>query len=266
MKLRSAFNSLLLLLFLAVLAGMVLLFLSKHHKESEEEEKKEQPESEESHQSTENVVPFDTVLQSKNGIVIQAVESAVHFKELKVQGVIISSEDLARFEKRFPSERKVELISEGEILIQITKPSQLSVSEVPSVVWVKNLEGTFFQAKQIFSFPRLDSHKRKIDFIYVAPLQTPAVHPGMILFVHLPVEPQEKGVFVPGSAVVLWQGKSWVYKEKEPGRFIRSEISTSVPVEDGWFVSKGLSAKEKIVVKGAQLILSQEFHSQIPEE
>ena len=74
-----------------------------------------------------------------------------------------------------------------------------------------------------------------------------------------------KGVLVPKEAIVLWQGRAWVYARKDAGHFVRRETPTDVPTAEGWFVTQGLAPGDQVTVKGAQLLLSEEFRSQIKE-
>jgi hypothetical protein len=73
-------------------------------------------------------------------------------------------------------------------------------------------------------------------------------------------KPQE-GVIVPASAAVMSESKFWCYVEKEPGTFSRVEIDTSLPTEDGYFVSAGVSPGDKIVTTAAGQLLAKETGS-----
>jgi len=75
----------------------------------------------------------------------------------------------------------------------------------------------------------------------------------------LPSEPSAKGVFIPASSVVWWQGKSWVYVKRDTEHFVRREVSVESPVNNGYFSVKNFRPGEQIVVKGAQILLSEEF-------
>lgn len=70
-------------------------------------------------------------------------------------------------------------------------------------------------------------------------------------------------VIVPDSAVVWLDGKAWVYVLKGPERFVRKEISSDRPSASGWIVEKNFLPGDRVVVQGAQLLLSEEFRSQI---
>lgn len=67
------------------------------------------------------------------------------------------------------------------------------------------------------------------------------------------------GVVVPASAILRYEGKGWAYVQTETNQFVRVEIPLNRMVEQGWFVSENLSATNRIVVTGAQTILSTEL-------
>jgi hypothetical protein len=67
------------------------------------------------------------------------------------------------------------------------------------------------------------------------------------------------GVIVPRSAVVRANGAAWVYAQTADEQFTRKEIALDHPVEGGWFVTEGVAAGDKLVVAGAQTLLSEEL-------
>ena len=42
---------------------------------------------------------------------------------------------------------------------------------------------------------------------------------------------------MPLPAIVWWQGRAWAYAQTDAEHFIRREVSTSSPVEGGYFVA-----------------------------
>jgi len=74
------------------------------------------------------------------------------------------------------------------------------------------------------------------------------------------------GVIIPTTSVVWYGGKPWVYRKIGKNQFSRLPINTDVEVENGWFYSGKLNSKDDVVSNGAQLILSEEFKSQITNE
>jgi hypothetical protein len=83
---------------------------------------------------------------------------------------------------------------------------------------------------------------------------------GERLLARAPVGAAEAGVIVPFSAVVISGGKYWCYVEQQPGSFVRTEIDTSAPTDDGYFVSAGIAPGAKIVTRSAGELLAREMN------
>ena len=71
----------------------------------------------------------------------------------------------------------------------------------------------------------------------------------------------EPGILVPASAAVLSDSKFWCYVEKAPGKFARVEIAPSRASVEGYFVTEGIAAGDKIVTAGAGQLLAKETGS-----
>ncbi|MCK9912242.1 hypothetical protein MXD81_24015, partial [Microbacteriaceae bacterium K1510] len=74
------------------------------------------------------------------------------------------------------------------------------------------------------------------------------------------------GVIVPATAIVWWAGRAWVYRRTGDDTFTRLEIPVDMPAEqDGGFVVPAhlLADNDDVVITGAQMLLSEEFRSQI---
>ena len=67
------------------------------------------------------------------------------------------------------------------------------------------------------------------------------------------------GVVVPDAAVLWYAGAPWVYVATAPSRFARRLISTAARAAGGWFEAAGFHAGERVVVRGGELLLSQEL-------
>ena len=77
-------------------------------------------------------------------------------------------------------------------------------------------------------------------------------------FISIEGEPAS-GVEIPAGAVLRHEGKAWIYLQTGEGEFSRREIS-DFSSSGGWFV-RGLSATNRVVITGAQTILSAELSS-----
>ena len=73
----------------------------------------------------------------------------------------------------------------------------------------------------------------------------------------------QTGVLVPRNAVVRFNGAAWIYLQTGEENFSRVEVALGSPLTDGWFVRAGLKSQDKVVIVGAQQLLSEELKGQI---
>jgi hypothetical protein len=93
------------------------------------------------------------------------------------------------------------------------------------------------------------------------------VRPGMTVSVWLPEGGvRDDGVTVPASALIWSMDQAFVYVKTGPTAFTRRLIANYIPSPEGYFVWNALRPGEELVTVGGQMLLSQEFRSQIPEE
>lgn len=71
--------------------------------------------------------------------------------------------------------------------------------------------------------------------------------------------PHASAVQVPREAVVWYAGQPWVYVEQSPGQFQRVPVPTGTRGEGGWIVEGALHAGQRVVVRGGELLLTQEL-------
>jgi multidrug efflux system membrane fusion protein len=67
------------------------------------------------------------------------------------------------------------------------------------------------------------------------------------------------GVTVPAAAVIWYAGQPWAYVETAAGHYHRCPLSVDARTANGWFESNGFRAGERVVVRGGELLLSQEL-------
>ena len=84
-----------------------------------------------------------------------------------------------------------------------------------------------------------------------------------IVLLEAPGDPRA-GVVVPSAAVVRTSGSAWAYVQIGDDRFARRLVAADHPTPRGWFVrTGGLHAGDRVVVAGAQTLLSEEQKTQI---
>jgi len=90
------------------------------------------------------------------------------------------------------------------------------------------------------------------------------LRPGAAVTAYLQVPGNAaKGVLIPYSAVVRFGGKAWVYRQVADDKFTRQEVAPDRSSSRGFLVTQGVSAGDRIVTVGPQILLSEEQKSQI---
>jgi len=79
-------------------------------------------------------------------------------------------------------------------------------------------------------------------------------------FLKIPGEPVS-GVVVPSDAVLRYEGRGWVYVQTGTNCFTRTEIPLDRPADKGWFISGSSTVTNRVIVSGAQTVLSAELSS-----
>ena len=112
-----------------------------------------------------------------------------------------------------------------------------------------------------------DPRVQGAGFIFVVTNAPATLTPGLSVsgFLQLPGEPAN-GVIVPDAAAVQLSGRVWVYVQTGNTDFARREIAVDRPAPGGWFVTNNVAPGDRIVITGAQTLLSEEGKSQIKLE
>lgn len=96
---------------------------------------------------------------------------------------------------------------------------------------------------------------------FYAMLRAKDVGEGERILVWAPTGAAQSGALVPGDAAVISDSKYWCYVEEKVGTYVRTQVDTSKPFADGYFVTTGVKPGDKVVVKGAAQLLAQESNS-----
>jgi hypothetical protein len=149
------------------------------------------------------------------------------------------------------------ILDQSEVLVQMTMPFDATYG-TPKIISLEIPGGTRTDASLVSAFPRVDPRIQGRSFLYRAHAR-PGLSPGVNLSAHLSVGGAMKGLIVPTPAVVWSEGKAWVYQQTATDRFARRAVPTDIPVKRGFFVTEGFSPGDKLVVQGAQALLSEEL-------
>jgi hypothetical protein len=111
--------------------------------------------------------------------------------------------------------------------------------------------------------PSVDPKTQGQPFVFRVSDPSLTLRPGLALTAYLDVPgPPRAGVAIVRSAVVRQAGKSWAYVQTAADLFARREVVLEEPTAEGWF-TRSLKAGDRVVIAGAQTLLSEEFKSQI---
>ncbi|KAB2942934.1 MAG: hypothetical protein K8F92_14240 [Hyphomicrobium sp.] len=157
------------------------------------------------------------------------------------------------------------LIERTEFLLQITLPPGVHIEQVPPEAAVE-VGDSFRRASLRYISPatRADPRIQGLSYFYAAGANS-GVLPGMNVRAFLANGAPVDGIVIPSSAVVWWAGRAWVYRRLGADTFSRLAIPTDMPAEkDGGFVVPAtILDGAQVVTAGAQMLLSEEFRSQI---
>jgi hypothetical protein len=151
------------------------------------------------------------------------------------------------------------------VLVRLDLPAGDSLSEAPVGAQLV-LPGTNapLEARFLGRATTTDPQVQGAGFLFVATNAAARLAPGLALsgFLQLPGAPLH-GVVVPNAAIVRAAERAWVYVQTGDTKFERREVALDQPVAGGWFVTRGLAPADRLVVTGAQPLLSEERKTQI---
>ena len=151
------------------------------------------------------------------------------------------------------------------VLVRLDLPAGDSLPEAPVGAWLL-VPGTSegLEARFLGRATTTDPQVQGAGFLFVATNAAARLAPGLALtgFLELPGVPLH-GVVVPNAAIVRAADRAWVYVQTGATTFQRHELALDRPVAEGWFVTKDLAPNDRLVVTGAQTLLSEERRTQI---
>lgn len=159
------------------------------------------------------------------------------------------------------------LLARRELLVQVTVPPDVAVDTAPATAVLASGPGQRVVARFVSAAARTDPRIQGMSFFYLAPASAgllPGTNVAASLGTASPGAGTSRGrAAVPDSAVVWSEGAPWVYVRAEPTAFVRRRIQIDAPAAGGGYLVASIAPGTPIVVRGAQLLLSEEFRSQI---
>lgn len=273
------------LIALLLAAGVVALWRYAPMLQSEEDEDEEDRPIEVPQRISvvdgEHVITLDQASQTLSGIVTARPQTMVDTRTVAVRGTVRDTAALADLYRRYqralrvtpglasgiarsavqrygaalgdlasPSPALAALASGEAILVELALPS----GNAPAVLHARDDTG------QALRLDRIGAAPASGHWFYRAPAGMLA--PGAAVTVVLPVAAARAGVLIPASAVVWQDGTPWVYVRRGGQQFARVRLADARPRAAGYW-SDALALQAEIVVRGAELLLSEESRGRI---
>lgn len=148
------------------------------------------------------------------------------------------------------------LLNRQEVLLRITVPLDEGIT-APARIKIDANDKQRLPAQLVSPSPQSDPAIQGSAFIYraAAPLAS-----GTLVSAYLPTAKKGTlGMVIPADAIVWYGGQPWAYVQINATQFARYPVAEQSPMRDGFFVTRGFKADQRVVVSGAQLLLSEEL-------
>ena len=174
-----------------------------------------------------------------------------------------------------PGQLLVRIVDLGRVLVRLDFPLSGSTTKIPASVEVESLDGPGrWRASSRGPAPNLEiglqRASRLFEIVPTGQAGPPHWQPGLFVRAVLddPHATAKAAIALPATALLVHQGRTLVYIEKRPGRYERREVEVFgrdgdvlYVAPDGW-----LAREDRVVVKGAQVLLSEEFRSDVDDD
>jgi multidrug efflux pump subunit AcrA (membrane-fusion protein) len=168
--------------------------------------------------------------------------------------------------------RPGEIVEAGQLLLEVVDRSHPVVRVVwsvagaprPGVLLAPAGGTTRVRARLIGPASEADPLTRRPVYLYRAERAWPGGTPGTPVVALVPSGAAvTSGAVVPDRAVVQWDGLTWAYRRRNPGRYERVRVLVDRPLPEAWLVTGNLFPGDTVVVTGAQELLSEEFRARV---
>jgi hypothetical protein len=148
------------------------------------------------------------------------------------------------------------LIAQREALVRVTLAGDMKM-EAPKLIQVDAPGHPRSSAQLVSASPQSDPAVQGRSYFYRSSAFLPS---GMRVVARLPVSTQAiEGLMIPDPAIVWYGGQPWAFVGETAQRFVRRPVRGQPSSSGGVFITEGFKEGDRIVVTGAQLLLSEEL-------
>lgn len=197
----------------------------------------------------------------------QVDASGTQGKAIAAEAKLNWGEKLTEWALAKDSDKLSVFLSGQKTLLQITLPvNKQLASDISSIaVEASGNRSAASKAELISAAPQTDTTAQGESYFF----QTDGrrIRTGMRVAAWIPEQGEnQSGVVIPKSALVWHLDQAFVYIKTAEEQFSRRTIDQYSATTGGYFVGNGIKAGEQLVVTGGQMLLSEEFRGQIPDE
>ena len=154
------------------------------------------------------------------------------------------------------------LSAQDRVMVRVDLPGGEATATEPQGVRLTTMTapGKAMKARYLGLAPTTDPQLQGRGFLFLTEDNPLNLTPGAAVSASLELAGEPlRGIFLPGSAVLYYEGKTWVYLQRDPTSFARTPALLGPVVPGGWLVGQGLQTGDRAVTQGAQLLLSEEL-------
>jgi hypothetical protein len=164
---------------------------------------------------------------------------------------------------RLPAGRRAALLNDlahvRSELVRVELPPEAPVPPAGAVVRLhSSAAATPMQAKVLGLLPVADPRLQTRGVLAELSGSQAQLAVGQMLSAQLPASASAAGVVLPRGALLRKDSQVWAYVQTGPATFVRREVRGFQPLTEGWFVSGGFAAGERVVSAGAAALLGVE--------
>ncbi|WP_031437603.1 efflux RND transporter periplasmic adaptor subunit [Methylobacter tundripaludum] len=158
-------------------------------------------------------------------------------------------------------------LSGQKTLLQITLPVNKQLANEIQTIYVEasGNRSAATKAELVSAAPQTDTTAQGESYFFQT--DSRRIRTGMRVAAWIPEQGENRsGVVIPKSALVWYMDQAFVYIKTSAEQFSRRTIDQYSATNGGYFVGSGISPGEELVITGGQMLLSEEFRGQIPDE
>jgi hypothetical protein len=199
----------------------------------------------------------------------KAKQQGLHYKiaDMKALAMQKWGETISNWVFEGNSKQWQRLTARQDSLLLLTLPIMMNLSDTVNDIRVSQTESRDQARKAYFVDTANISGQHSHGETYFFKTVTGRLRDGMLLNAWIPKVTEElEGFYIPEQAIVWYSGQPAVFVEVEEGEYHRRELIEPEVAAGGVYVTQGMAIDDELVIRGAQMLLSEEFSWQIMDE